>query len=127
MERQGLFEGALPGPTLKTPDLPVIDEALIERVYDRILETFDPEAVYLFGSAARGESRHGSDLDLLVVMELPQGTNNLEMSRRIHSLFHGWRLPLDIIVLEPEAFAERRTVPGNVASLAIREGRRLHG
>lgn len=81
MEREALSERALAGPTLKTPDLPVIDEALIERVNDRILETFDPEAVYLFGSAARGKSRHGSDLDLLVVMELPQGTSNLEMSR----------------------------------------------
>ena len=56
---------------MKSLELPTIDEPLIERVHDRIVETFDPEAIYLFGSAARGESRYGSDLDLLVVMELP--------------------------------------------------------
>lgn len=105
----------------------MIDEPLIERVHDRIVEAFDPEAVYLFGSAARGESRYGSDLDLLVVMDLPQGTSSLEMSRRIRSLFRGWLLPLDVIVVEPQVFAERRTVPGNVARIAVREGRRLHG
>lgn len=127
MERETIFKGAAAARSLRPSDLPVIDEPLIERVYDRIVEAFDPEAVYLFGSAARGESRHGSDLDLLVVMNLPRGTSNLEMSRRIRSLFRGWRLPLDIIVLEPRAFAKRRTVPGHVASLAVREGRRLHG
>lgn len=126
MEREAAFEGAAAAPTLRPSDLPMIDEPLIERVYDRIVETFDPEAVYLFGSAARGESRHGSDLDLLVVMNLPYGTSNLEMSRRIRTLFRGWRLPLDIIVLEPQAFRECQTVPGHVARLAVREGRRLH-
>lgn len=111
---------------MKTPELPTIDEALIDDVRDRIVEAFDPEAVYLFGSAARAESRHGSDLDLLVVMELPQGTSSLEMSRRIRSLFRGWRLPLDVIVLEPRVFAEKQAAPGNIARIAIREGRRLH-
>lgn len=115
-----------PEKPMKTPDLATIDEALIDAVHDRIVEAFDPEAVYLFGSAARGESRYGSDLDLLVVMELPQGTSSLEMSRRIRSLFRGWRLPLDVIVLEPRVFAERQAVPGNIARIALREGRRLH-
>jgi len=115
----------LPETSMKTPDLATIDEALIDGVYDRIVEAFEPEAVYLFGSAARGESRPGSDLDLLVVMEVPQGTSRLEMSRRIRTLFRGWRLPLDVIVLEPRVFEERQAVPGNIARIAVREGRRL--
>jgi predicted nucleotidyltransferase len=127
VKHKAAFKGAAAAPSLKPTDLPVIDEGLIGRVYDRIAETFDPEAVYLFGSAARGESRPGSDLDLLVVMNLPQGTSNLAMSRRIRALFRGWRLPLDIIVLEPQAFEEWQTVPGHVASLAVHEGRMLHG
>lgn len=116
-----------PETSMNIPELPTIDEPLIERVHDRIVEAFDPAAVYLFGSAARGESRYGSDLDLLVVMDLPLGTSSLEMSRRIRSLFRGWRLPLDVIVLEPTVFAERQKVPGNVARIAVREGRCLHG
>lgn len=112
---------------MRTLELPVIDEPLIQRVLDRIVGVFEPEAVYLFGSAARGESRYGSDLDLLVVMDLPQGTSSLEMSRWVRSLFRGWRLPLDVIVLDPETFARGQTVPGNVARTAVREGRRLHG
>jgi len=112
---------------VKSAELQTIDEALIERVRRRIVEAFDLEAIYLFGSAARGASRYGSDLDLLVVMELPEGTSSLEMSRRIRSLFHGWRLPIDIIVLEPPAFAERQGIPGNIARIVVREGRRLYG
>lgn len=111
---------------VKSAELQTIDEALVERVRRRIVEAFNPKAIYLFGSAARGESRYGSDLDLLVVMELPKGTTSLEMSRRIRSLFHGWRLPLDIIVLEPSAFAKRQSIPGDIVRIAMREGRRLH-
>lgn len=112
---------------MKTVQLATIDESLIERVQDRIVGALDPKAVYLFGSAAREEAGYGSDLDLLVVMDLPVGASSLEMSRRIRSLFRGWRLPLDVIVLEPQVFAEKQAVPGSIARIAVREGRRLHG
>ena len=113
--------------TTRTLELPRIDEALIRRVRERVVERFDPEAIYLFGSAARGEAGQGSDLDLLVVMELPEGTGLLDMSRRIRSEFRGWRLPLDIVVVEPDVFAERQAIPGDVSRIAVEDGRRLHG
>ena len=115
------------GARLRTLELATIDDALIERVRRRIVEAFHPEAIYLFGSAARREATYGSDLDLLVVMDLLPGVTGLEMSRRIRSLFTGWRLPLDIIVMETGAFAERRSIPGGIARTAFREGQRLDG
>ena len=39
----------------------------------RGLWTPAPEMVIVFGSAARGETAPGSDLDLLVVLDLPEG------------------------------------------------------
>ena len=117
----------MPHTMLKALELPRIDEALIQRVQERLVERFDPDAIYLFGSTGRGEAGQGSDLDLLVVMELPEGTGALEMSRRIHSEFRGWRLPLDVIVVEPHVFAERQTIPGDISRIAVEDGRRLHG
>ena len=42
---------------------------LLEEVVRRVVAVADPERIIVFGSAARGESRPGSDLDLLVIKE----------------------------------------------------------
>ena len=40
---------------------------------DRYVEAFAPERIVLFGSRAKGASRPGSDIDLLVVTEAAAG------------------------------------------------------
>jgi predicted nucleotidyltransferase len=112
---------------MTTPTLATIDEALIDKVLDRILSTCSPERVILFGSAAQKMTNSGSDLDLLVVTDLPEGTSSRDMARRLHALFEGWRLPLDLIVLTPEAFDRGVQLPGHIAAVAARDGERLYG
>ncbi len=55
------------------PDPRLLDEALT-----RILQVCDPAEVILFGSAARGELRDGSDLDLLIVEDDPSTERDTE-------------------------------------------------
>ena len=112
---------------MATPTLATIDQALIEKVLSRILAACSPEQVILFGSAARDRTDSGSDLDLLVVTELPENTSPRDMARRLHALFEGWRLPIDLIVLTPEAFERGAQMPGHIAAVAARDGERLHG
>lgn len=109
------------------PKLAVIDEELIDRVRQRIVEAFHPDAIYLFGSAARSEQREGSDLDLLVVMDLPEGVTPRTQSSRIRRLFLGWRVPMDIVVQAPKTFQETMESPGHLARIARRQGLQLHG
>lgn len=106
--------------------LPPIDEALIERVRDRLVEACRPQALYLFGSAARGEVREGSDLDLLVVMDLPRGVRPYEKAAELHGLFRGWLVPLDLIVRTPEQLDRGRQLLGFIERTALREGRLLY-
>ena len=49
----------------------LIDEVLVERMRDRLIEACDPHYLYLFGSVARGEESPESDVDLLVVTTRP--------------------------------------------------------
>lgn len=102
--------------------LATIDDALIRRVQDRLVEACHPQAVYLFGSAARGEAQPGSDLDVLVVMELEEGATPYEKARELHALFRGWRVPLDIIVRTPEQFEQGRRLQGFIERTAARDG-----
>ncbi len=107
--------------------LAAIDRNLIERVRERIVGAFNPEAIYLFGSAARGTQRKGSDLDLLVVMDLAEGVTPRSQASSIRRLFVGWRVPMDIVVQVPETFRKTLGIPGRLARIAHRQGMRLHG
>jgi predicted nucleotidyltransferase len=107
--------------------LTAIDQNLIERVRNRIVEAFDPKAIYLFGSAARGTQREGSDLDLLIVMDLTDGMTPRRQASSIRNLFVGWRVPMDIVVQAPETFQNTREKPGRLARIADRQGMRLYG
>lgn len=51
------------------PDKPVLPPKLSGVLKDR----FQPAAVYLFGSRARGDARHDSDWDVLVVVADDRG------------------------------------------------------
>jgi predicted nucleotidyltransferase len=107
--------------------LRVIDQQVIDQVRDRILAACHPEAIVLFGSAAREEAVLGSDLDLLIVIDLPTDVSPRDMARELHAIFRGWLLPLDIIVLTPAEWEQGLRLPGHIARVAAQEGVRLYG
>ncbi|HDO26425.1 MAG TPA: nucleotidyltransferase domain-containing protein, partial [Nitrospirae bacterium] len=47
----------------------MIAPELMEIVKSRLINTYNPEVIYLFGSYAWGKPDEDSDLDLLVVVE----------------------------------------------------------
>ena len=63
--------------------LRTIDDALVATVVARAVDACAPEMVIVFGSAARGETAPGSDLDLLVVLDLPEGITARDMARKL--------------------------------------------
>ena len=63
---------------------------------------FEIDAVYLFGSFAHGEEHEGSDLDLLVVGELPG-----RVFDRVGEVLGRTTLPVEPIVVSPRTFARR--------------------
>ncbi len=81
----------------------MIDKKTIEEVKERLIKTYNPLAIYVFGSYAWGCPDEESDLDLLIVVE------NIAMSRH-HALVEGHRaligmgLSKDLILLTKEEF-----------------------
>lgn len=104
-----------------------IDDETIDQVKDRIVETCDPEAILLLGSVARAEHRPGSDLDLLVIMELPPGKTNRDQVRELSDLFPDRLIPMDLMVLTPEQYRAGRRLLGHIARVASQEGVRIYG
>jgi predicted nucleotidyltransferase len=113
-------------PSTQRAQLATIDEPLIERVADCIVEACDPKAIYLFGSAARGGAGPESDLDVLIVTELADGERPYEKASELRRLFDGWLVSFDILVQSPRDFDRAKSWLGHIAYTAAREGTLLY-
>jgi predicted nucleotidyltransferase len=96
----------------------------LERLLRMIVGEVNPLRVVLFGSAARGESTAGSDVDLLVVV--PNGTPRRQTAMRIYGCITDVTLPFDIVVATPDDLEKYGTSPGLIYRHILREGRELY-
>ncbi len=74
------------------------DTGLPAEAIERLLEVFAdyPEiaAIRLFGSRAKGNYRHGSDIDLCLEAPTLSAARRLQMETRIDDLLLPWRVDL---------------------------------
>lgn len=84
----------------------MINKDLIEEVKKRLIKTYDPVAIYLFGSYAWGNPDEESDLDLLIVVDK---SDEKSYRRPVagHMALRGLGISKDIIVQTKEVFDHR--------------------
>jgi len=100
-----------------------LEQALAELV-ERIVAEAQPLRIVLFGSAARGEDRPDSDIDLLVVM--PEGTHRLHTMQHLYGCLRGVRVAFDLLVATPDDLERHQETSGLVYREILREGRELY-
>jgi predicted nucleotidyltransferase len=105
-------------------DVAADDPTLVE-ITRRLVETYRPERIYLFGSRARGTAGTESDYDLLVVVP-DDGPPSLRRSARAYEILWGLPTSGDILVWTHTAFAERLHLRASLPSTVRREGRLLY-
>lgn len=98
----------------------------IQRVVDLVVRVASPQRIVLFGSAARGEMREGSDLDMMVIV--PEGVDTLRMSQRLYVEMARKKIAVgvDLVVTTPSRFDERKDSLGSVFREVARDGRELY-
>ena len=77
----------------------------IDQYVTRLVDRFQPQSVFLFGSQAAGTATADSDVDLLVVMDHDKTRDveqEIEIDRTLPRQF-----PLDILVRRPEEVSRR--------------------
>jgi len=81
----------------------MITQAVIEEVKNRLVKTYNPIAIYLFGSYARGTPNEESDLDLLIVVD---ASDEKTYKRPVsgHRALRDLDISKDIIVSTKEEF-----------------------
>jgi predicted nucleotidyltransferase len=102
----------------------MIDEKKIREATDRLVATFHPNRIILFGSHARGTADDHSDVDFLVVCSLTGNRRSLMVA--MDRALRGLGFARDIVVLTPEEYERDRYLPGTVARPAWLEGKVLY-
>jgi len=102
-------------------------KAAIPEFVSRLVEYYNPERIYLFGSVARGDDGPDSDLDFCVVV--PDDTPKEKMGPEIHTALWRWGVfaAADIVRIKASDFELRAEhVPSSLPAAVVREGQLLY-
>ena len=97
----------------------------LNQIVARLISAYQPERIYLFGSAARGDVGPDSDYDLLIVVpdDAPAERRNPGLAYRA---LWGLRVSVDAVVCTNSWFHAREHLKASLPGTVIREGVLLH-
>ncbi len=100
-----------------------VTESKLSETLRRLVRAVDPLAVIVFGSRARGQHRPDSDLDLAVILDVPE-----EKAFQVvpTDLFHGIDMPIDLLPISSERYNRFRPWINSVHHNIDKEGIRLY-
>jgi predicted nucleotidyltransferase len=101
------------------------EDAVLAEVVRRLIEAYAPEAIYLFGSKARGNADADSDYDLLVVVP-DDAPPNRRKSKLAYEALWGTGTAADVLVWTRSRFESGLHINASLAATVMREGRLLH-
>jgi len=98
---------------------------VLDRMVARVVRAMAPEAIYLFGSRARGDAAADSDYDFLVVVpdDTPVEQRSLSATAEIA---RDPGISLDIVPCRRSVFERRRNDIGTLSYLATHEGQLVY-
>ena len=97
-----------------------LEQAILDDIIKRIVETAQPERIILFGSAVRGEMGPHSDVDLLIVRE---GGHSRELVGKIYRNLHGVGAAVDAVMVSPADVERYEDSHALIIKQALAEGR----
>lgn len=98
----------------------------LEKLLAAIVPAMSAEAVYLFGSRARGDAREDSDYDLLVIV--PDDFPRERMApMETYALSRKAKVPADVIACRRSSFEHAKDLVGTLSYEASKLGRLVHG
>jgi excisionase family DNA binding protein len=100
------------------------DPVLVE-IVRRLTEAYEPERIYLFGSAARADTDENSDYDVLLVVPDDAPPERLR-ARIAYEALWGLGAAVDVVVWRRGAFEARAEAPTSLPAIVLREGVLLH-
>jgi predicted nucleotidyltransferase len=100
-------------------------DPVLGAIVDRLVETYHPRRIYLFGSAGRGDATADSDYDLMVLVPDDMPPALRDSGRAYRAL---WRLgaAVDVLVWPWTDFESRLHLRASLPAAIEREGKLLY-
>ena len=100
-------------------------DTTLQEIIRRLVEAYDPEQIYLFGSRARGDVGPDSDYDLMVIVP-DDAPAERRLSRLAYERLWGTGSAADVVVWTRSRFDARRHIAAALPAIVLREGRLLY-
>ena len=102
----------------------MITQTQINEIIKRIVNSFKPQKIIIFGSYANGTPTGESDLDLLIIKDsvLPSRLQN----RKVRSILSDMRVPVDVIVKTSKEFETYKDIIGTIIYPANKFGKVIY-
>ena len=100
-------------------------ERRLEEVIAALTQFYSPDALFLFGSVARGLASGASDLDILLIA--PTQARGADRAALFRDYWGGRRPHVDITVLTPQEVRDQRANPHSFLSSITTSARHLRG
>jgi predicted nucleotidyltransferase len=111
--------------THDVPHLLPDESRSLQRIVERLIEAYNPQWIYLFGSRARNEGGPDSDFDLLIVVP-DTAAEEQTGSRLAYEMLRGTGTAADITVWTRSGFESRLPVAASLPATVVREGLLLY-
>ena len=98
--------------------IPSVDDPMLAEVVRRLVGAYQPERVYLFGSAARGDSGPDSDYDIVVVVP-DDSPKVLQDERPAYEALVGTGTAVDVLVYRASDFYGRLPLRASLPSTVL--------
>jgi predicted nucleotidyltransferase len=97
----------------------------LQELVRRLVEAYQPQRIYLFGSKARGDEEPDSDYDLLLIVADDAPAEH-QRSRLAYQVLRGTGIAADVLVWTRSRFDKRSRVVASFPATVLREGKLIH-
>lgn len=101
------------------------DDPVLGEIVRRLVQAYEPERIYLFGSKARGDAGPDSDYDLMLIVP-DNAPPERRRSRMAYKVLRGTGRAADVLVWTRTSFDSRLRVRTSLPAIVASEGRLLH-
>ncbi len=98
---------------------------MLKEIVRRLIDAYQPEQIYLFGSKGRGEDGPDSDYDIMVVVP-DHAAPDQRRSRLAYQALRGTATAVDVLVWTKKYFEDRIHLEASLPATIIHEGRLLY-
>ncbi|MBD3231118.1 hypothetical protein GF322_00490 [Candidatus Dependentiae bacterium] len=103
----------------------MITQKIIDKVKQKLIEAYNPNEIYIFGSYAWGKPSVESDLDILIVIDESNQSSYVRAVKGYLALFD-LSIAKDLIVYTKDEFEKAAQKNWTLANRVKKEGRKIY-